>query len=170
AYSRRENREAQERFNATLPENTPAVIPEIIEMTSEHNLQLSNSSNTIDKIDLSSTEDVARSKILSKKLKPPPKGIFVPTHNKANSTDTINTMSAQQANPRLSINNSIKNNYPYSPLYTLSVPGSPITTLPVISRTSSSSPHNEGYENFVCKNVPEHRDSGISLASPVRKS
>ncbi|CAG8655545.1 2481_t:CDS:2, partial [Acaulospora morrowiae] len=210
AHLRRENREAQERFNATLPENTPAVIPEIIEMTSEHNSQLSNSSNTIDKIDLSSTEDVgisasapkpqksiytrtntkktrliksiikkttkkitsrlinspdknadksqplptshfdrdfqslrvepsippsstrstARSKTSSKKPKPPPKGIFVPTHDKANSTDTINTMSAQQASPRLSINNSIKNNYPHSPLYTSSAPGSPITTLP----------------------------------------
>ncbi|CAG8486234.1 6520_t:CDS:1 [Acaulospora colombiana] len=58
AQLRKENEEAQERFNAALPKNTPSVIPEIIQITARPPSELLTSSNATDNIDLSIADDI----------------------------------------------------------------------------------------------------------------
>ncbi|CAG8477642.1 8846_t:CDS:2 [Funneliformis caledonium] len=209
AQLRKEAQEAEKRFSASLPENTPPVIPEVINVPS-----LSNSrsipkdkghtspfpTNDIYSIEpeaipklLDSVIDHRRKDLASLRAQPsiPPspsqstvrsrnsshrKAPFIthlskPVPNRTNSADTMHTLSVNPTTPSSSLNNNVYN-YNSSP----SLPPTPNTIThfnvekrhelsSLINNSTPPSPVIEKCENDACK---VHRDSGISLVSPVK--
>ncbi|CAI2171807.1 4118_t:CDS:2 [Funneliformis geosporum] len=218
AQLRKEAQEAQERFSASLPDNTPSVIPEVIHVPSLSNSRSNTikdkeytsplptndiiysiepeygSSRPIETIPklLDSVIDHRRKDVTSLRAEPsiPPspsqstvrsrnsshrRAPFIhlskPVANRTNSADTMHTISVNQT-PSSSLNNNVYNSSP-------SLPPTPNTTThfnmekrhelsSIINTSTPPSPgneHNEKCENDACK---IHRDSGISLVSPVK--
>ncbi|CAJ0649391.1 12415_t:CDS:2 [Entrophospora sp. SA101] len=195
AQLRKEAEVAQEKFNSLLPENTPSVIPEIININSiplipnhislpltienEDNNSYTLADNSY-KASPNTVEEIPTlldSLIKNFQSLPPLKNIFIsanpkPPHQRNNSGDTTNTFYLQQNSPTSSIHNnptytSLQNS-PFPPSTPMTC-NAPHNSSPLLNSTPSS-PNHEKSEIDAYKSVSENRDSGISFVSPGRKS